>query len=160
MRNVNRERWLTFEEEELLLSHSPKWLQEILILGKETGLCQSELLNLQWQQVVLFKKTLTILEQKNKGKDTLPSSEKAMEILKARAKVRHINSDLVFYTATGNKIDARDLLRAFTLRSRRPTYPIFDGTMRHATPSPLALFKVEQTFMLSRSSGSGETFRW
>ncbi len=51
------ERWMTFEEEELLLSHSPKWLQEILILGIETGLRQSELLNLQWPQVDLFRRT-------------------------------------------------------------------------------------------------------
>jgi site-specific recombinase XerD len=36
-----------------------------------------------------------------------------MEVLKARAKVRHISSDLVFYTANGKKLDARDLLRAF-----------------------------------------------
>ena len=107
------ERWMTFEEEDLLLSHSPKWLQEILILGIETGLRQSELLRLQWPQVDLFRKTLSILEQKNKGKDTLPLSEKAMEVLKARAKVRNISSDLVFYTANGKKLDARDLLRAF-----------------------------------------------
>jgi len=107
------ERWLTFEEEEKLLSSSPKWLQEILILGIETGFRQSELLNLQWSQVDLFRKTLTILEQKNKGKDTLPLNEKALEILKARAKIRHIKSNFVFYNGSGNRIDARDLLRAF-----------------------------------------------
>ena len=37
-----------------------------------------------------------------------------MEILKARAKVRHLmNSNLVFYNGNGNKIDDRDLLRGF-----------------------------------------------
>jgi len=108
------ERWLTFKEEEELLCHCPKWVQEILILGIETGLRQAELLSLQWPQVDLFRRTITILEQKNKGKDTLPLSEKAIEILKARVKVRHIiNSNLVFYNGNGNKIDARDLLRGF-----------------------------------------------
>jgi len=107
------ERWMTFEEEEKLLSVSPKWLREILILGIETGLRQSELLNLQWPQVDFFRKTITILEQKNKGKDTLPLNERALEILRARAKIRHIKSNYVFYNENGNRIDARNLLRAF-----------------------------------------------
>ncbi len=107
------ERWLTYEEEERLLNSSLKWLSEILTLGIETGLRQSELLTLQWHNVDLQKKTIIILEQKNKGKDTIPLSEKAMEILRARAKVRHIRSNLVFYTENGTPIDARNLLRAF-----------------------------------------------
>ncbi len=36
-----------------------------------------------------------------------------MEVLKARAKVRSINNDLVFFNRNENRIDARDLLRAF-----------------------------------------------
>jgi integrase len=107
------ERWLTFGEEEKLLSTSPKWLQEILILGIETGLRQSELSNLQWDRVDLRRKTLTVLEQKNKGKDTLPLNERALEILKARSRVRHLKSNLVFYTQNGTPIHARNLLRAF-----------------------------------------------
>jgi len=107
------ERWMTYEEEQKLLNASIEWLRPILILGIETGLRQDELLNLKWSGVDLFRKTLTILEQKNEGKDTLPLSEKAMEILKARAKVRSINNDLVFFNGNGNRIDARDLLRAF-----------------------------------------------
>jgi integrase len=107
------ERWMTYEEEQKLLNASIEWLRPILILGIETGLRQDELLNLKWSNVDLFRKTLTILEQKNKGKDILPLSEKAMEVLKARAKVRSINNDLVFFNRNGNRIDARDLLRAF-----------------------------------------------
>ena len=113
------ERWMTYEEEENLLRHSIEWLRPILILGIETGLRQSELLNLQWPQVDLFKKTLTILEQKNKSKDTLPLSEKALEMLKARVKVRHIKSNFVFFNGNGNRIDARDLLRAFYSATKR-----------------------------------------
>ena len=107
------ERWMTYEEEQKLLSASIEWLRPILILGIETGLRQSELLDLRWSHVDLFRRTLTILEQKNKGKDTLPLNERAMEILKARVKVRSINDDLVFFNGNGNRVDARDLLRAF-----------------------------------------------
>lgn len=108
-----RERWLTFEEEERLLKASPGWLSELVIFSVETGLRQSEVLNLRWPHVDLFRKTITILEQKNRGKDTLPLSERAFEVLKARAKVRRIKNDLVFYNQNGGVIDARDLLRSF-----------------------------------------------
>jgi integrase len=113
------ERWMTYEEEQKLLDASIEWLRPILIFGIETGLRQSELLNLRWSNVDLFRRTLTVLEQKNKGRDTLPLSEKAMEILKARVKVRSINSDLVFFNGNGNRIDARDLLRAFYSATRK-----------------------------------------
>jgi len=36
-----------------------------------------------------------------------------MDVLKARRRLRRINSDLVFFNGNGNRIDARDLLRAF-----------------------------------------------
>jgi integrase len=109
----SKERWLTFEEEERLLNSSPKWLQEIILFSLETGLRQGEVLNLQWPQVDLFRKTITITEQKNRGKDTLPLSQRAWEVLKARAKIRHLKTNFVFYNRKGNRIDARNLLRAF-----------------------------------------------
>ena len=107
------ERWLTFEEEEKLLAPSPQWLQEIIVFALNTGLRQGEILNLQWPQVDLFRKTLTLLEQKNKSKDTLPLNDSAIKVLKARAKVRQIRNSHVFYNGHGKKIAARNLLRAY-----------------------------------------------
>ena len=69
----DKERWLTLEEEERLLAFSPKWLQELITFAVNTRLRQSEILNLQWTHVDLFRRTITILEQKNRGKDTLQS---------------------------------------------------------------------------------------
>ena len=54
-----------------------------------------------------------MLKNKEPIPDTLPLSEKAIEILKARMKVRSINNDLVFSNGNENRIDDRDLLRAF-----------------------------------------------
>ena len=54
-----------------------------------------------------------ILEQKNRGKDTLPLNELAMEVLTAKNKVRSIESDYVFLNTAGKAIDARNLLRAY-----------------------------------------------
>lgn len=107
------ERWLTAEEEARLLAASPVWLQEIIVFAVNTGFRQSEILNLQWCNVDLFRRTITLLEQKNGGRDTLPVNAKTLEVLKARAKVRTLKSDYVFFNGAGHRMDARDLLRVF-----------------------------------------------
>src|SRR5215216_7723413 len=66
------ERWLTTDEEQRLMAASPSWLQRIILFALHTGMRQSEILDLQWEQVDLVRRTLTILEQKNGGRDTLP----------------------------------------------------------------------------------------
>ncbi len=63
--------------------------------------------------VDLFRRTITLLEQKNGGRDTLPVNAKTLEVLKARAKVRSQKTDYVFFNGAGNRMDARDLLRVF-----------------------------------------------
>ena len=47
-----------------LLAASPVWLQEIIVFAVNTGLQQSETLNLQWCNVDLFRGTITLLEQR------------------------------------------------------------------------------------------------
>jgi len=107
------ERWLTLEEEKCLLSFSPNWLGQIISFNLNTGLRQGEILNLQWPLVNMSRRTITILEQKNGGKDTLPLNEGAMDVLKERAKVRNSKTDYVFYNGNGTRINARNLLRAY-----------------------------------------------
>lgn len=111
--NNQVERWLTCEEEEKLLAVSPTWLREIMVFALNTGLRQSEILDLTWDRVDLFRRTLTILEQKNKGKDTLPLNAQAMEVLKAKVRVRSIKSSNVFFNSEGRRIQTRNVLRAF-----------------------------------------------
>jgi len=45
------ERWLTADEEKRLLKASPKWLQEIIVFAINTGMRQSEILDLKWSQI-------------------------------------------------------------------------------------------------------------
>ena len=113
--NNEVDRWLTIEEEEKLLSLSPRWLWEIIVFALNTGLRRGEILSLTWKQVDLFRKTITILEQKNKSKDTLPLNAKAMEIMKSRAKIRSIKNDLVFFSRNGTKLKGPNVLRSFKL---------------------------------------------
>ena len=107
------ERWLTLQEEKALLDASPDWLQEIILFAINTGLRQSEILDLEWPRVDLFRRTITLLKQKNKSVDTLPVNARALEVLTARAKVRSLVSDFVFANNEGKRRDARNLLRAF-----------------------------------------------
>ena len=108
------ERWLTLEEEENLLNSSPKWLQEIILFAINTGFRLSEILDLKWPQVDLLKKTITILVQKNKGKDILPLCERALEILKERSKNRCDETLYVFHTRNCTRIAAPNLQEAFS----------------------------------------------
>lgn len=107
------ERWLTHEEEDRLLAASCTWLREIILFAVHTGLRQSEILNLQWPQVDLFRRTLTILEQKNGATDTLPLNETALEVLTSKARVEPLQTGYVFSNEVGNRRDARNLLRAY-----------------------------------------------
>jgi integrase len=107
------ERWLTREEEEALVSRSPEWLGQIIVFAINTGLRESEILDLKWPQVDLSRRTIAILKQKNKAKDTLPVNGRAMALLKERARVRDGRTDHVFYNGNAARINARNLLRAF-----------------------------------------------
>lgn len=104
-------RWLTLEEEARLLAASPPWLQQLIVFAVSTGLRHREVLHLQWPEVDFSRRTVTILEQKNKSIDTLPLNIRALDVLKERAKVRHLTSKYVFFTSTGNAILINNVLR-------------------------------------------------
>jgi len=111
--NNQIERWLTLEEEEKLLANSPQWLGQIISFAINSGLRQGEILDLRWPLVDLSRRTIMILEQKNKGKDTLPVNETAARILAEKARSRDRRTDYVFCNGMVGRIDSRNLLRAF-----------------------------------------------
>ena len=111
--NNHIERWLTFEEQKNLLDKSPKWLQEIILFAVNTGLRQGEILDLEWSRVDLTRKTITILEQKNQGRDTLPLNESGLKVLKGRSRMRQSGIDHVFFNGNGKRIDDGNLRRGF-----------------------------------------------
>lgn len=66
------------------------------ILSLATGARRMEILGLRWPQVDLVRKTITLLETKNGERRALPLGEQPLALLRDRAKVRRIDSDLVF----------------------------------------------------------------
>jgi integrase len=117
--NNHMERWLTLEEQKNLLDKSPQWLQEIILFAVNTGLRQSEILDLEWSRVDLNRKTITILEQKNQGRDTLPLSEGALKVLQNRAEACLNGTKYVFHIQNATRISSRNFLRGFYSAARK-----------------------------------------
>ena len=113
--NNKRDRWLTFQEEENLLQTCPIWLRELVLFGLNTGMRLGEILSLTWKGVDHFRKTVTVFRSKNNERRTIPLNESAIELLKAKGKVRSIKTDLVFHTKTHNAIDECNVGRAFRI---------------------------------------------
>ena len=75
-----------------------------------TGMRRGEILNLHWSHVDLTRRTLTILEQKNGARDTLPVNDTAMAVLHARAAVRTSSTEAVFLNGAGRPRNARKMV--------------------------------------------------
>lgn len=97
------ERWLTVEEEQIILPLCRPWAQEIILLALYTGLRKNEILKLVWSQVNLSRKTLTLVgrQQKNKASDTIPLNATALGVLKARHAKRALHIPNVFFNNNG-----------------------------------------------------------
>ncbi len=115
-------RRLTEEEQERLLKACVEkenvqshhyWLQEIVLFSLNTGMRMNEILSLEWTHVDLFRKTVTVMESKNGDKRAIPLNQTAFELLKEKAKDRHIKAKYVFASEAGTKIDHRNLKRSF-----------------------------------------------
>ncbi len=69
-KNTMKERILLDEEEGKLLAECPGYLKPILIAALNTGMRRGEILNLEWAQVDLAKRTILVKNTKS-GKDRL-----------------------------------------------------------------------------------------
>ncbi len=109
----NIERWLTLDEEKKLLIASPKWLQDIIIFAINTGMRQSEILDLKWSQVDMDRRTLTIFEQKNGEVDTLPLNEMVMRLLQQKRDASVKDDVYIFPNTLNQRKENRVLLTSF-----------------------------------------------
>lgn len=112
------DRWLTPEEEDNLMRASTGRLNgqlvDIIIIALNTGMSQEEIIKLSWQNVDLFRRTITTTRKKTTKTRTIPINNTVIELLKQRYKVRPITgSGTVFFNRAGNMVDAAKLKAAF-----------------------------------------------
>jgi integrase len=140
-----RVRFLSDDERERLLkaccgSASPH-LYTAVVLSLSTGARQGEVLGLCWRQVD-FKRGLITLDDpdriKNGERRNLPLRGLALELLKARSKVRRIDTDFVFPSQRGDGYaDMRDAWEHALRKASIENFRWHD--LRHSAASYLAM---------------------
>jgi len=102
-----RIRYLSDEERHQLLeacqaSRHP-YLYLVVMLALATGARRGELLALRWPDVDLKRNTLTFHETKNGERRAVPLIGQALALISQHAKVRRLDTALVFPNATGKR---------------------------------------------------------
>jgi integrase len=149
MRNVSkpkqsrgRVRFLSDEERQRLLaacqaSLSP-YLYMVVMLALATGARRGELLTLRWPDVDLKRGTLTFHETKNGERRTVPLTGQAFTLMQQHAKVRRLNTVLVFPNSTGGRaLNIRAAWEGAVKRAGIADFHFHD--LRHTFASYLAM---------------------
>jgi integrase len=110
------DRWLTAEEEKSLLQAAEGkmrgQLREVIVVGLNTGMSLEELINLKWQNIDLFRRTLISTREKSDVTRTIPLNQTLLALLKGKSKIQSI-SGYVFYNKANNKLDRWKLKTQF-----------------------------------------------
>ncbi len=97
--NNARDRWLTLEEEARLLEACAPWVRLIVEVALNTGMRMGEILALTHKAVDLSRRTVTVFKSKNGERRTIPLNDTVWELFRAKAKVRSLKTEYIFYTA-------------------------------------------------------------
>jgi len=131
-----RDRWLTYEEEERLLSAPPEWLRDVIIFALETGWDQGEIIALLWTDIDMDKRLAIVPRQKTETKRSTPLSDRAFSLLK---RLENNNSPVVFLNDMGEPINQLTLKWRFRVLCREVGIQNFRfKDLRHTFASRLA----------------------
>lgn len=138
-----RVRFLSDDERERLLTacreSSNGDLYPAVILALSTGARQAEVMGLRWPDVDLSRKVATLHETKNGERRLLPLAGPALDLLRERAKVRHLDTDLIFpgRTRPAKPVDLRTPFETALKRAEIADFHWHD--LRHTAASYLAM---------------------
>ncbi|MGB9716422.1 MAG: tyrosine-type recombinase/integrase [Thermodesulfovibrionales bacterium] len=138
------DRWLTFEEQESLLTacYDREWLKDIILFALNTGMRQREIMNLKWTDIDMLRKTATLQYTKNKEKRTVPLNHTIIELLKAKRKVVSMNGYV--FTQNGEQLTKRTIQRQFSTAVNRAKITNFRfHDLRHTFATRLAQSGVD-----------------
>lgn len=138
-----RVRFLSDDEREKLLDTAKQskngYLYLILVLCLSTGARKMEILGLHWKNVDLSRGIITLHETKNNERRALPLTGHAMDLMKQHAKVKRIDTDLVFPSPSNPKIpiDIRTPFETALKKAEIEDFRFHD--LRHSAASYLAM---------------------
>ncbi len=137
-----RVRFLSNEERHQLLSackdsYSP-FLYIVVILAISTGMRQSEIMNLTWQQVDLQRRQIILEKTKNKTCRTIPLANLALELLEQHLHERQLHHQLLFPgKILGKPMDLRKAWTAALQQTGIKNFRFHD--LRHSAASYMAM---------------------
>jgi integrase len=137
-----RVRFLSDEERQQLLGtckQSPSaYLYYVVVLALSTGARKMELLSLTWRDVDLQRGVITLHDTKNGERRVLPLAGPALALMCEHAKVRRIDTPLVFPRDDGRKpLDIRSAWETALKRADIEDFRFHD--LRHSCASYLAM---------------------
>lgn len=138
-----RVRFLSDEEREKLLTAAKEsknpYLYLVIILCISTGARKMEILELRWKNVSLERGIITLDETKNGERRVLPLVKYALELMKQHAKIRRVDTDLVFPSSYNPKkpIDIRASFITALKHAEITDFRFHD--LRHSAASYLAM---------------------
>jgi integrase len=137
-----RVRFLSDVEREKLLAAAQEsanhYLYLIIVLCLSTGARRMEIIGLSWQNVDLNRNVIILHETKNNERRVLPIAGHALELFKQHAKVRRIDTDLVFPAHNPKKpMDIRTPWETALKKAQIEDFRFHD--LRHSAASYLAM---------------------
>jgi integrase len=136
-----RARFLDDAERKRLLnackeSKSPM-LYPMVLLALSTGMRRGEILNLEWKDVDLKKGWLVLHQTKNDERRGLPLTGAALQAMKEHARVRRLDTPLVFPGETGKPVNLEKHWQAALTAAKIKDFRFHD--LRHSAASELAM---------------------
>ena len=137
-----RVRFLSEDERQRLLdSCQISWnsaLYTIVVLALSTGARRGELLSLHWSDVDLRRGMLTFRKTKNGETRAVPLTGYALDVLTQHAKIRRLDTTLVFPERTGTRpMSIREAWKFAVQRAAITNFRFHD--LRHSAASYLAM---------------------
>lgn len=137
-----RERFLSDDERKALLqacrASTSRFLYTVVVLALSTGMRRGEIMALRWSQIDILRGRILLYETKNDTSRAVPLTGLAHTMVGDLAKVRRIDTDLVFYGETGNQ--PVDLTKPWTTALSKAELSNFRfHDLRHSAASYLAM---------------------
>jgi integrase len=137
-----RERFLSDDERAALLTackeSTSTFLYTVVVLAVSTGMRSGEMMTLRWAQVDLKRGLITLHDTKNGSSRAVPLAGHAMSLIQGLAKVRRIDTDLLFPGKDPTKpIDLKKPWTTAVHKAKLVDFRFHD--LRHSAASYLAM---------------------